>query len=611
MNKLLQRQVSKFLGDVNSLPDDLRKFLDIIEESYEHFERDRKMLERSIEISSMEMKEINARLVTETEEGKREVYKQLQESLLLLNEDKEEVIPKDLDYRKLQNIAEILKQETQKRRQVEEELTNTNYELRTLFENMQECVFTIDAQAYQVIQISPSCEDIYGYSVEDFMNNSNLWIEVVPAEDRPAIWAKNEQLEKGESITNIYRIHDKQGNLKWLQTRIKPTLNEKGRLVRMDGVTSDITRQKEAEIALVNSEARFRSLIENSADAIMIVTETGEMAYASDSLYRIMGYTKEEVLNKPTSIFHHPDDAIPMQEHLERVLANPGQTFVIQYRRRKKDGDYIWCEGSATNLLHMPYINGIVVNFRDITSRKESELALRHTNEELKKSNSELDRFVYSVSHDLRAPLSSMLGVVSLIESENTNTDVMHDLELLKKNINKLDGFISDILDYSRNSRSSVTTEEIDFEEQLEYISDNLKYMASDGSVVEIRSHINSAAPFFSDKTRITIILNNLISNAIRYSDPSKNDSYVEVQIEINNDTARLVVNDNGIGITPENQQKVFDMFYRVSKRSVGSGLGLYLVKETVDKLNGRIMLTSEPGVGSSFAIVLPNLIPQ
>jgi len=101
-------------------------------------------------------------------------------------------------------------------------------------------------------------------------------------------------------------------------------------------------------------------------------------------------------------------------------------------------------------------VKGIVINFRDITERIEYEEALKTSNEELKKSNGELDRFVYSVSHDLKAPLSSMLGVISLIESETTDTGITSDIQLLKKSINKLDGFINDILDYSRNARLEI-----------------------------------------------------------------------------------------------------------------------------------------------------------
>jgi len=235
--------------------------------------------------------------------------------------------------------------------------------------------------------------------------------------------------------------------------------------------------------------------------------------------------------------------------------------------------------------------------------------ALLKSNDELKKSNKELDSFVYSVSHDLRAPLSSMLGVVGLCEMGTLDPFMQKNVTLLKTSIKKLDGFIMDILDYSRNSRLEVDRQEIHFTDLLTDISGNLKFMgAEDQRQVDIRTTIRNGVAFYSDKSRISIILNNLISNSIRYQNPEAADPFVEVSVEVSESAADIRVRDNGIGIDRENQKKVFNMFYRVSTKSIGSGLGLYIVKETVEKLHGAIELRSEPGKGCEFSIRLPNL---
>jgi signal transduction histidine kinase len=235
--------------------------------------------------------------------------------------------------------------------------------------------------------------------------------------------------------------------------------------------------------------------------------------------------------------------------------------------------------------------------------------ALLKSNDELKKSNKELDSFVYSVSHDLRAPLSSMLGVVGLCEMGTLDPFMEKNVTLLKTSIKKLDGFIMDILDYSRNSRLEVDRQEIHFSDMLTDISGNLKFMgAEDQRKVDIRTTIRNGVAFYSDKSRIAIILNNLISNSIRYQDPEAADPFVEVRVEVSESAADIRVRDNGIGIDNENQVKVFNMFYRVSTKSIGSGHGLYIVKETVEKLHGAIELRSEPGKGCEFSIHLPNL---
>jgi signal transduction histidine kinase len=240
---------------------------------------------------------------------------------------------------------------------------------------------------------------------------------------------------------------------------------------------------------------------------------------------------------------------------------------------------------------------------------KLQKKALLKSNDELKKSNKELDSFVYSVSHDLRAPLSSMLGVVGLCEMGTLDPFMLKNVTLLKTSIKKLDGFIIDILDYSRNSRLEVERQEIHFADLLTDISGNLKFMGTDDQrTVDIRTTISNGVAFYSDKTRIGFILNNLISNSIRYQNPQATDPYVEVNVDVSESAANIRVRDNGIGIDKENQGKVFNMFYRVSSKSIGSGLGLYIVKEAVEKLHGAIELRSEPGKGCEFSIHLPNL---
>jgi signal transduction histidine kinase len=235
--------------------------------------------------------------------------------------------------------------------------------------------------------------------------------------------------------------------------------------------------------------------------------------------------------------------------------------------------------------------------------------ALLQTNDKLRKSNAELDSFVYSVSHDLRAPLSSMLGVVGLCEMGNMDPFIEKNMSMLKSSIKKLDGFIIDILDYSRNSREEIARQEIHFEELLTDISNNLKFMSmGDQRKVEIRTTLVNGVACLSDKNRLGIILNNLISNGIRYQNADTASPYVQVKVVVSAAAIDITVSDNGIGIDRENQEKVFRMFYRVSSKSIGSGLGLYIVKETVEKLRGTIRMESEPGIGTQFTIRLPNL---
>jgi signal transduction histidine kinase len=154
-----------------------------------------------------------------------------------------------------------------------------------------------------------------------------------------------------------------------------------------------------------------------------------------------------------------------------------------------------------------------------------------------------------------------------------------------------------------------VNRQEIHFADLLTDVCNNLKFMCTeDQRKVDVRTKIENGITFYSDRSRLSIILNNLISNSIRYQNPKATDPFVEVSVAISASSADIRIIDNGIGIDKENHEKIFNMFYRVSTQSVGSGLGLYIVKETVEKLNGVINLESEPGKGTVFNIHLPNL---
>jgi len=236
-----------------------------------------------------------------------------------------------------------------------------------------------------------------------------------------------------------------------------------------------------------------------------------------------------------------------------------------------------------------------------IFNKRETE------NQELKRANYELDRFVYSTSHDLRAPLNSMLGLIE-IAKEDTNEELMLNyFKMLQGSAKKLDGFICDILDYSRNSRMEVNYEEINFSELLKGVTENLKFIGDNNRMVEFKIEISGKTSGYSDKSRLTTILSNLISNAIRYQNSQIPDPFVSIKIETSQTETKIVIQDNGIGIDKEVHAKIFDMFYRVSQESVGSGLGLYIVKEAVSKLNGDIKVQSEVGSGTTFSIKIPN----
>ncbi|MFC2124775.1 MASE1 domain-containing protein [Bacteroidota bacterium] len=244
----------------------------------------------------------------------------------------------------------------------------------------------------------------------------------------------------------------------------------------------------------------------------------------------------------------------------------------------------------------------------EISTRKKAEDSLKITNRQLRKANVELDNFVYKVSHDLRAPIASVLGLVNLAHQEKDKKMIQEYIDLIKSSAQQQDIFIKDILDLSRNSRVMVERQKISFNRLINDTFEQLKY-SSNGHKIDKKVNISGQNAFYSDERRLKVILNNIISNSIRYANGK--DPVVSIDVSVDNRSAKISVEDNGVGIEKKHQNKIFDMFYRATDDNAGSGLGLYIVKESVEKLNGYINLESEPGRGTIISLEIPNNKPR
>lgn len=265
----------------------------------------------------------------------------------------------------------------------------------------------------------------------------------------------------------------------------------------------------------------------------------------------------------------------------------------------------------AVNAFSSAAMTILLVNFMQklnaSSERELKELAeeVNGKNIRLEKTNAELDRFLYSTSHDLRSPLSSIKGLVNIARMETEDEKIQRYFAMMIDRVDKLDFFIKDIIDYSKNARTDIRNEPVDFKSLVSEVTDNLKYIEGAESI-HFETRVSLPHPVNADKNRLSVVLNNLMANAIKYHDPRKEKQWIDVKVTNSNGTIKVTVSDNGMGIDPEHQSKIFDMFYRGTFQSKGSGLGLYIVKETVAKMKGSIMVESAPGEGSSFFITFP-----
>jgi signal transduction histidine kinase len=226
----------------------------------------------------------------------------------------------------------------------------------------------------------------------------------------------------------------------------------------------------------------------------------------------------------------------------------------------------------------------------------------------LENTNKELDRFVYSASHDLSAPLKSILGLVTISKLEAISEPAPTYLNEIEKSVLKLDSFIGEILDYSRNKRLIITPEQIELKVLCQEILDNLKYL-DDYTKISVDLDEFEQSTIQQDKVRLKIILSNLISNAIKFQKKTPGHKPV-IKISARRQLSRTIikVEDNGEGIKAELSPKIFEMFYRASDKATGSGLGLYIARESASKIGARISHESEYGKGSVFTVDLPEI---
>jgi len=232
-----------------------------------------------------------------------------------------------------------------------------------------------------------------------------------------------------------------------------------------------------------------------------------------------------------------------------------------------------------------------------------SEKNILQKNKELMKANAELDRFVYSASHDLRAPLTSLAGLIHLAQRDKADAPTY--LALMAERLKVMDNYIKDIVEYSRNTRLEVSFSKIKLRPVIEEVVNTLKY-STDTSKVRIEIKLEDGLKIKTDESRLRVILNNLIGNAFKYQDLSKSNPYLKVQAAIQDNQCFITIEDNGIGIKPEHHIKVFEMFYRANDSAAGSGLGLYIARETADKLKGKISFESAYGLGTTFTVSIP-----
>lgn len=400
----------------------------------------------------------------------------------------------------------------------------------------------------------------------------------------------------GQPVTGVReRFVTLKGNEIFVETSAHPFTFSGAPAVQL--IVRDITEQTKAQETNRKTELLFSELFNSAPMAIVLLDSKGNVDRMNRGFEQMFGFTISELKGKSLNEFIVPPNLEAEGNDLNSVISGD-QVVRLETIRLRRDDERLSVIIYGVPIHMEDETIGIFGVYVDITAQKMIE-------EELKVRNTELDNFVYKVSHDLRAPLSSVLGLVNLAQHPNNQDDLKGYMKIIGDRITQLDHFISDVLSHSKNLKLDIKNSLIRFDEIINSAFHNLSYM--EGANLISKDVQVAGGDFYSDLWRVEEIFRNLISNAIKYRKANNPKPEIRIRIAIEQNEAIISFRDNGIGITKHSLNKVFDMFYRASEQSGGSGLGLYIVKNAVEKLGGRVSVGSEPDLYTIFEIVLPN----
>ncbi len=463
--------------------------------------------------------------------------------------------------------------------------------IQKLLATIPHLVYVYDLSQGKYVYVNNHIKKLFGYEAEQILGNSaqeavrqTLQVHPQDTELLYDTWQKVKNISQNEVVIGEYRVKNIEEQWVWVRDNISIfAKNDRGEVIKVIGYVENITSQKDAERDIQKLLRHYAHHNKKLKEQNQILAEHEQRLMAANEELISQQEELKMALNE-LSIKHQELDEV--NEELRSQQENLRMAFdTLSIKNQELDK-----------------ANEILTAQKDEMTKLVKELSDR---------NFELDQFVYKISHDIRSPFTSILGLVNLMKVENDPQRLHESVKHIEKSVLRLDSFVKSMLNFARISREELNPEEIFFYILIDECLNDFRYLENfDKIAVDI--HIEDCeSKFYSDLLRVNSIFRNIISNAIKYRNPYAKQSFLSIDIQVTPEYANITFSDNGIGIKEEYLNKVFGMFVRGTERSDGSGLGLYIVKQSVERMNGTIQIQSKYGEGTVINIVLPNLIKQ
>ncbi len=491
------------------------------------------------------------------------------------------------------------------RKKAERALAEREASLRVLFSDNPRPMFVYDLQTHQFLEVNDAMIESYGYSREELLKMTILDIHppnlIHPlienlSQDRPALQHSGEWKHKRKD-GSIFDVE--------ISSHVLDYMGRQAVLV----VAEDITKRKQAEEKLRESEVRFRSLIERSTDVISIIDAKGKIQYMSPSVSR-MGYSMEEVVGKSAFDIVHPEDAQKLLDSLKVIVSEPETLHTLDFRFRHRDGSYRDSESVVLNALNVPEIRGLVVNSRDITEKKKLEAQFLRA-----QRLESIGTLAGGIAHDLNNVLAPILLSFDMIRSSYTDARVKKIIDTMEVSARRGADLVKQVLSFARGIEGERTVV------QLRHLMSEFERIILETFPRSISVVVNAPKDLWTvsgDATQLHQVMMNLCVNA---RDAMMNGGKIEVTAEniaLDERYVRthldakagpyvvLSIADNGTGIPRHILHKIFEPFYTTKEAGKGTGLGLSTVLTIVKSHGGFVNVYSEEGKGTIFKVYLP-----